>query len=115
MIARLKSSFSYFGNHFTAGIKYALYFMAVSAVMGFIYGAFGGIWIAPAFVAISYVGIFVTLNFVFALILGVINLFPALFKKGSKRLSRYFSFSLAFLLVFLTYFVILKYSGFEPF
>ncbi|MEO1256344.1 MAG: hypothetical protein AAFY41_15855, partial [Bacteroidota bacterium] len=108
MIDRIKSSFSYFVNHFTLGIKYALYFMIVAAAMGFIFGAFGGIWLAPVFVAISYVGIFVTLNFAFALVLGIINLFPALFKKGSKRLARYFSFSLAFLLLFLTYFAILK-------
>jgi len=83
--------------------------------MGFIYGAFGGIWLAPAFVAVSYVGIFVLINFVFAFVLGVLNLLPSIFGRGSKTLSRYFLFSLAFLVVFLAYFAILKFSGFKPF
>ena len=115
MIARIKSSFLYFGSHFALGVRYALYFLVVAAVMGFIYGALGAIWIAPAFVAISYLGIYVIINFVFAFLFALINLFPATFNKGSKRLSRYFAYSFAFLIVFLLYFAILKYSGFEPF
>jgi len=105
----------YFVSHFILGVKYAHYFMVASAIMGFIYGAFGGIWIAPALVAVSYVGIFVLINFVFAFVVGVLNLITSIFGKGSKRLSRYFSFSLAFLVVFLAYFAILKFSGFKPF
>lgn len=108
---RLTDSFSFFVSHFIRGSKYALYFMVVAALMGFIYGAIGGIWIAPAFVSVSYVGIFVVINFVFALILGMLNLLPGIFGKGSQRLFRYFTFSLAFLLVFLVYFAILKFSG----
>jgi len=111
----MQSTFHYFGRHFFLGIRYALYFMAVSAVMGFIYGAFGGIWIAPAFVAVSYVGLIVVINFVFALVLGLLNLLPVIFGKGSKRLFRYFTFSLAFVLVFLAYFALLKFSGLKVF
>jgi len=111
----LKSVFDFTWSHFILGIKYALYFLVVSAIMGFIYGAFGGIWLAPAFVAVSYVGIFVLINFVFAFVLGVLNLLPSIFGRGSKTLSRYFLFSLAFLVVFLAYFAILKFSGFKPF
>jgi len=48
-------------------------------------------------------------------VVGVLNLITSIFGKGSKRLSRYFSFSLAFLVVFLAYFAILKFSGFKPF
>lgn len=115
MITRIKSSLSYSSRHFVSGLKYALYFMAVALIIGFLYGAFGGVWLAPAFVAVSYLGIYVVINFVFALLLGALNLLPALFNKGSKRLSRYFSFSLAFFLVYLVYFAALKFSGFEPF
>jgi len=115
MTNRIKSSFIFFINHFNLGFKYALYFMVVAALMGFIYGAFGGIWIAPAWVAVSYVGIFVLINFAFAFLLGMLNLIPAIFGRSSKRLTRYFSFSLAFLVVFFAYFAILKFSGFKPF
>ena len=115
MMTSIQLSWAYFWRHFTKGCKYALYFMAVAAVMGFIFGAFGGVWLAPAFVAISYVGIFVVLNFSIALILALINLLPTLFNKGSKRLMRYFTYSLAFLMVFLAYFALLKYTGFAPF
>lgn len=111
----IKSALCYFGNHFVLGAKYALVFMLAAALMGFIYGALGGIWVAPPFVSISYVGIFVVVNFVFALVLGLLNLLLGIFGKGSKRLFRYFTFSLAFALVFLSYFAILKFSGFEPF
>lgn len=115
MIQNIKPILHYFASHFILGVKYALYFMAVAAVMGFIYGAFGGIWIAPVFVSVSYVGIFVVINFVFAFIFGVLNLIPGIFGKGSQRLFRYFTFSLAFLLVFLAYFAVLKFSGLNPF
>jgi len=115
MINGIKTSFIYFINHFSLGFKYAMYFMGAAAIMGFIYGAFGGIWVAPALVAVSYVGIFVLINFVFAFVVGVLNLISGIFGRGSKRLIRYFSFSLAFLMVFLAYFLILKFSGFKPF
>jgi len=115
MINNIKTSFCSFIHLFNLGLKYALFFMATAALMGFIYGAIGGIWVAPAWVAVSYVGIFVLINFVFAFLLGVLSLLPCIFGKGSKRLTRYFSFSSAFLIVFLTYFAILKFSGFRPF
>lgn len=111
MMKGIKASFLDFFKLFGLGIKYALYFFGVAAIMGFVFGAIGGVWLAPAFVAVSYLGIFVLINFFFAFVLGMLNFFPAIFGKGSKMLNRYFTFSLAFLVVFLAYFALLKLSN----
>lgn len=97
------------------GFKYAGMFMVVVGAMGMIYGLFGGLFITPMMFAMTLLGIFVVLNFPIALILGVINLFPSLFRRGSKRLQRYFALSLSFTLVFLAFFAVLKFANIEVF
>lgn len=100
---------------FIAGLKYALLFMGVSAIMGMIYGLFGLTIISPMFFAVALVAIFVILNFPFALIAFVLNIFPSFFKQGSRAVYRYFAYSFAFLIVFMLYFTAIKFSGVEPF
>ena len=104
-----------FKLNFILGFKYALLFLLISAVMGLIYGAFGGRLISPMFVGITYVGIFVILNFFVALILGVVNLIPSAFGKGSTQLSKYFTMSFSFFIVFFSFFLLLKLSGLQVF
>ncbi|MEO1052212.1 MAG: hypothetical protein AAFX87_16385 [Bacteroidota bacterium] len=102
-------------GYFFRGFKYAAYFMVIAGFMGLIYGAFGGIWLSPAFVAIAYLGIFVMINFVISIPLIALNLPFALFRKGSKRITRYFIYSLSFAIVFLAFFALLKFTGIEVF
>jgi hypothetical protein len=101
--------------NFINGTKYALFFVAVGASMGFLYGIWSGIVYGPMVFAISLTGIFVVLNFPFALILFILNLFPAMFRKASPQLNRYFIYSLAFLLVYLIFFLLFKFLGLKPF
>ena len=97
------------------GAKYALIFILAGAFMGFCYGVWSGIVVAPMVFAISLTGVFVVLNFPFALILFLLNLFPTLFKKGSAHLNRYFVFSLVFLLVYSLFFLLFKLLQLKPF
>lgn len=108
-------SYSKLGSDVLNSGKYALIFLFVSALMGLIYGAFGGIWYSMPFVAVTYTGIFVVINFMISLIVFVINLIPSMIKKGSWIPIRYFIWSLSFFVVFMIYFSALKFSGLEPF
>ncbi|MEL6824456.1 MAG: hypothetical protein AAFP70_22075 [Calditrichota bacterium] len=102
-------------EYFRLGFKYALIFLVVSGVMGAIYGLFGLRFYGPVVFAISLTGIFVILNFPFALIafLGNVLLMP--FSKSSTVISRYFVYSLSFLIVFGVHFVIFKLLDLRPF
>jgi len=106
---------NYFAKNFLLGFKYAGYFIVIAALMGAIYGVFGGRIISPMFVGVAYLGIFVLLNLPFAIIAGFINIFPSLFKKGRPRMTRYVAMSLSFSMVFLSYFLLIKYSGIQVF
>ncbi|GAA4822548.1 hypothetical protein [Algivirga pacifica] len=92
---------------FGKSLRYAFYFLVVSGVMGLIYGAFGLTW-NPLFVMIAIVGIFVVINFMIATLLVIPNGLLSLFGKGNAVLFRYFRHSLAFVMVFLAYFLFLK-------
>lgn len=94
---------------FKTGLKYALMFMVVAASMGFVYGAFGGVVLAPMLFAITVVGIFSCMNFVIALLVaGIPLLFISILKKRAPKLVRYFAISLSFFVVYLPFFALLK-------
>ena len=82
--------------------------MGIAAIMGALYGLFGGLFLKPALVSVMIVGIFVAINFVFALLSVLPNVIVQFLRKKEVRLTRYFTFSLAFFLVFFPYFVLLK-------
>lgn len=88
--------------YFGKGIKYALMLLASSLVAGALYGLFSGVIIQPALFAALYTGISVCINFIVALLAGLVTLLLlAPFKRGRRTMWRYFLLSLAFLLVFL--------------
>lgn len=90
------------------GLKYGMVFMAVSAVMGFLYGLFGGLFLQPALVAFTCVGVFAAIFF----ILSLIALVPALLMKlAGVSISKYLIFlgiSIGFVLVYLPFFILIK-------
>jgi hypothetical protein len=104
-----------FLNYFAIGFKYAVIFWVVAGLMGVIYGLFGLMIWSPAIFSISLVGVFVILNFPFALIAFVINLFFLPFSKSSKVILRYFAYSVSFLVVFGLHFVAFKILDLRPF
>lgn len=92
----------YFTYYFKKGFKYALMLLAAAFLSGALYGVISGIVLQPGFFAVLYAGISITVNFVIALLVTIIVLiFLAPFKKGGRSVYKYFSISLAFLLVFL--------------
>jgi len=93
---------------FSLGIRYALWFIAVAAAMGVLYGLIGGVIIYPAIISVIIVGIFATINFVLSLLTVIPMLILRLLGKRPNTLIRYFSFSLAFFLVFLPFFALVK-------
>ncbi|MEL7120444.1 MAG: hypothetical protein AAFO07_13420 [Bacteroidota bacterium] len=97
------------------GAKYALWFVLLGAVMGLIYGAFGGVLLQPALFSVAITGIMVVLNFIIALIVFLPNVLFMIFKRSSKLIHRYFGLSLGFLIVYLAFFALLKFSGLEVF
>lgn len=102
---------TFFRHHLAQGCKYALLFVGVSAVMGALYGLFGGRLVSPMIFAITLTGIFVVLNFIVALAVGVVNLLFILFNQRNNAMMRYAALSSGFLIVYLLFFAILKVTG----
>ena len=115
MNSTISNKSPWFFIQFKSGLRYALYFMAISFVMGSIYGVFGGLLIEPALFTTSLVGMFCILNFIFAIIAAFINSIFFIFKKGIKSVFRYFGLSLGFALVFISYFYFLHLFKIEVF
>ena len=108
------------GNSFTAnlklGFKYALWTALLSMLCGAVYGLFAGIVIPPAAYAIVFAVPVVLVNFIVVLAVNVVNVVIALpFKKKFRVLYRYFAFSLAFLVVYLTLYFLLMHTGLKVF
>jgi len=92
----------YFGFYFKKGIRYALLLLVAAFVAGALYGLISGIIIQPALFAVLYTGICIIVNFIIALLVFIVNLlFFAPFKRSKRNTFKYFSLSLAFVLVFL--------------
>jgi hypothetical protein len=111
----LKSEEIMFKSTLLFGVKYALLFFALAGLMGAIFGLFGGIFVSPALAFITIVGVFVILNFLVAVVVQIINLLLYPFKKSSKKITKYFTYSLSFLFVFGLYFLFMKYSNIQVF
>lgn len=109
-------SFRYFLLHLKNGSRYALWLVLITAVMGILYGVVAGILLQPAAFGIAFTCYLVVMNFVVALIVWLINaLFFTPFKKASRGVLRYFSLSLAFLLVYYIVYLLLMNTGLQLF
>ena len=105
----------FFIRHFIKGISYAFLFLGISALMGAIYGMFGGLIGPPMVFGTTITGVYVILNFPVATALVTGNLLWAVFAAPNWRITRYFAYSAAFLAVFMAFFGLLKLFGIEPF
>ena len=102
-------------NQVLLGIKYALIFLFFALLMGFIYGFFAGILFETALVALTFVGLFSVINFMVALLCLIPLVYFRFRKKNTKQLVRYISISLGFAIVYLPFFVLLKYIPYRLF
>ncbi|RPD38664.1 PepSY-associated TM helix domain-containing protein [Chitinophaga barathri] len=108
----IRSRMQYFFTMFKKGCRYALYCLAVTLLMGVLYGLASGLVIEPAVFAVSFTALLVVMNFLVALpVWGVHFFFLAPFRKGSRKIVRYFALSLSFLLVFLVSYLLLMNTG----
>lgn len=106
----------YFSFHYTKGIKYGLWTLLFSLIMGALYGAVSGILLQPAAFSLIFGGILVVANFLVAMIVFVFNLiFLAPFKKGYRPIFKYFALSFAFFCLFVPVVVLINLSGINIF
>lgn len=109
-------TFPYFGSQLKKGLIYAGWFILLSMVMGALYGLISGRPLQPAVFSVAFSTTLVVLNFAVALLCMIVQLlflFP--FKKSSRSISRYFAFSLGFLLAFLPVYFLLLNTGWNIF
>lgn len=107
---------TYFLQTAAKGFRYALWLLLISVVSGALYGVFSGIVIRPAVFAIAFTAILVVMNFIVAFLFFLINiLFMAPFKKGSRRIIKYFALSLSFMIVFTIVYLLLMNTGLHLF
>lgn len=111
-----KTLWQYFKSNLKTGLKYAAIVWPLTAVAGGLYGLISGIVLQPAVFAIAFTCILVSLNFVCAVLAELFNLMFLLpFKKGSPALTRYFSLSLSFFIVFMIGYVLVLNTGLNTF
>lgn len=106
------SVWQYFLTNFIKGLRYALWCLPVTAVLGALYGLISGIVMQPAVFAVIFTALIVVMNFIIAflvLIFSFIFLLP--FKKNSRLTFRYFALSLSFVIVFLVAYLLLVNTG----
>ncbi|MCH2043242.1 MAG: hypothetical protein MK212_03820 [Saprospiraceae bacterium] len=94
---------------FKRGLKYALIFMVIAAIMGALFGLISGIILQPAIVSITFVGIFSAINYAVAILSLIPLLVLSLIGKKTVALKRYFALSSGFICVYLPLFILIKY------
>ena len=98
------------------GLNYAVIIWPLTAIAGGLYGLISGIILQPAVFAIAFTCVMVSLNFVCALLAEIFNLLFLLpFKKGSLSITRYFSLSLSFFIVFIIGYIMVLNTGLKVF
>ena len=97
-------------DNYISGIKYALIFMLVAAVMGVLYGLISGVIIKPALFSITLLGVFVSVNLLFAIIAMVPFLVMKIAKRQTTKISRYIGLSFGFFTVFFPFFILLRFT-----
>ena len=90
------------------GIRYACYFIIITAFMGMIYGVLGGNPLSPSIAAVTFFGVFVVLNFFVSIFLSVICIFLHIINRSQHWCLRYLLYSTSFLVVYGLYYAILK-------
>jgi len=105
-----------FKNNLTSGFKYAAISWPLIALSGVLYGLISGIVLQPAVFVIAFTCVLVSLNFICAFLAEIFNvLFLLPFKKGSSGITRYFSISLSFFIVFIAGYILVLNTGFHVF
>lgn len=88
-----------FGRQLKKGAAYACWILIATVVMSGLYGAVGGVVIPVIEFNVVLVSILCVGNFIVALLAGVGNVFASIFKKQSKRVTKYFAWSLSFMII----------------
>lgn len=104
-----------FSKGIRRGLKYAVILMIVSAIMGLIYGLLGGLFFRSALVAVTFVGIFAVANLALSALTWIPLLLFTVLKKSTRILETYAGISLGFVIIYLPFFILLKYLPFSPF
>lgn len=106
------SSGAYLLLHFKKGLKYGLWMLLIAACAGMLYGLIAGIFIQPALFTILFATLLISVNFLLAFILMFFNTIIFMpFKKGSRSVMRYFSWSFSIFMVFIITYTVINYSG----
>lgn len=105
-----------FKANFKKGLRYAAIVWPLVAISGGLYGLASGIILQPALFAIAFTCVLVSLNFICALLAELFNvLFLLPLKKGSSGVTRYFSLSLSFFIVFMLGYILTLNTGLKVF
>jgi uncharacterized iron-regulated membrane protein len=106
----------YFGYSLKKGLIYGGWCIVTGAVMGALYGVVSGIVVQPAVFTIAFCCTLVVANYLVALPCFLFHLlFLVPFKKGSRRLIRYFALSSGMLVVFVAAYCLLLNTGMKIF
>lgn len=109
---QMLSSGAYLLLHLKKGLKYGSWMLLIAAFAGVLYGVISGIIIQPALFTILFTALVVTVNFLVAFILMFFNTILFMpFKKGSRSIMRYFSWSFSIFMVFIITYTVINYSG----
>ncbi|MDR2469617.1 MAG: PepSY domain-containing protein [Tannerella sp.] len=101
----------YFGLNLRKGLSYGLRCMAVSAVIGLVYGVFGLAVMEAIALIIIFPFLLSVINLTVALTVFAVQLPLWAFRRGSYAISRYFAWSLTFTLVFAVGYVAVLWLG----
>ncbi|MGY0035679.1 PepSY domain-containing protein [Pedobacter sp. NJ-S-72] len=105
-----------FKNNLCSGFKYAAISWPLMVLSGVLYGLISGIVLQPAVFIIAFTCVLVSLNFTCAFLAEIFNvLFLLPFKKGSSGITRYFSISLSFFIVFMIGYILVLNTGLNVF
>lgn len=81
------------------GAVYACWILGSTAVLSAVYGAIGGVVLPVIGFNVVLVAILCIANFIVALLAGIGNSLAAIFKRANRRVSKYFAWSLSFMLI----------------
>ncbi|MFT4032280.1 MAG: hypothetical protein QM669_07660 [Siphonobacter sp.] len=109
------TAWTYFQKNVRKGFGYALWFVILGGLSGALYGLLAGILIQPAVFTILFCGTLAVLNFIVALVIFLIGLCIAIFRKISPSIIRYFALSLSFALTYLSIYGLLYITGIQVF
>lgn len=97
------------------GVRYALWFVLLGAVMGGLYGLLGGYVVGPALFVVVFCGVLVALNVAIALLVLLLQLVLVPLGYGRRGFLQYVVMSGSFVGVYGLVFGLLRLSGLHVF